>query len=182
MAKFADFRFFIYYQQFYIGYFGIIFDTAETNSVKVVEESRNYISGLEKEVGVLEGVFTAGADYQQVARDLIGQAEVIFLPTDNTVAMHMDAIVNTSKELKKPVIAATDSMVRQGALAAISVDYVELADRSADMVVEILSGKAVSAVPVEVFTNYNTYINQTTLEAVGAVIPEDVMQSAIFYN
>lgn len=160
--------------------FGFAFDTAESCSVKIVEEGRNYLN--EKEIKAVEGVFSSGADYQQVMRELCAGADMIFLPTDNTVAMHMDAVVGVSKELKKPVLAAADAMVQQGALAAVAVDYVELAAKSADMVVEILSGKSISEMPVQVFSDYNTYVNQTTLEEIGATIPDEVMQGAIFYN
>lgn len=160
--------------------FGFAFDVDETSSVKAIEACRTYVEG--KSMKAVEGVFAEGENYAEVVKELCDQVDAVFVPTDNTVAANMEALINTTKEQKKPLLVASDAMVQQGALAAIAVDYQELAAKSADMVVEILAGKPVSEVPVKVFAEYNTYINQTTLEAIGAAIPDDVMQGAIFYN
>jgi len=58
-------------------------------------------------------------------------------------------------------------MVNDGGLATVGVNYTQLGKQTADMAIEILEGKDVKDVPVQVLSEYSTVINEETAKALG---------------
>ena len=67
----------------------------------------------------------------------------------------------------KPVYVAADSMVADGGLATVGVNYTNLGSQTADMVLAILTGTPVSQVPVEVLRDNAVVVNPDTAAAIG---------------
>jgi len=63
-------------------------------------------------------------------------------------------------------------MVSDGGYATVGIKYEDLGVKTADMVVELLEGAAVSDVPVETLDQFYKVINKTTATAINA--PFDV--------
>ena len=64
----------------------------------------------------------------------------------------------------------------------MSVSSREIGLKAADMAVQLMNGKAISEVPVYTFANYQTYVNQTTLNALEKLtFPQESLQNAWVY-
>lgn len=160
--------------------FGLLYTSSESNAVAAADEAKKYCE--EKGIQVVEGTISNVSELQQVATDLCTKADAIFSSTDNTIAGSIAVVTEATRKAKTPWYVGADSMVQDGALAAIGIDYTELGQKNADMAVELIEGKSVSQVPLFFFDTYQTYINQDTLDAVEAVFPEDVLGSANFFT
>lgn len=160
--------------------FGLLYNSGESNSVNAAEQAKAYCET--KGITVVEGTVSNSSEIQQTVTSLCSKVDAIFTSTDNSVASAMGVVTEATRGSKIPFYVGADSMVKDGALAAIGIDYTELGQKNADMAVELIAGKSVSEVPVFFFETYQTYLNQTTLDAVGVTFPEDVMQSAIFFS
>lgn len=145
--------------------FGLIYNTSEDNSLSVIAEVKAYLDG--NGLSYTEGAVTSAADIQTSARNLLGRCDAIFAPIDNTVASAMGVLADEAIQAKKPVYVAADSMVADGGLATVGVNYINLGSQTADMALKILTGTPVSQVPVEVLRDNAVVVNPDTAAAIG---------------
>ena len=154
----------------------MLYNSGESNSVNAAAEAKKYCE--EKGIEVVDGTVSNSSEIQQVATTLCGKVDAIFTTTDNSIATSIGVVVDATRTAKVPWYVGADSMVQDGALAAIGIDYTELGAKNADMAVELIEGKPVSEVPVFFFETYQTYLNQNTLDALGITFPEDILKTA----
>lgn len=145
--------------------FGLIYNKGEANSVSVIEETKKYLDSIG--IAYEEKTVTAAVDVKQAARVLLENNDALFAPIDNTVASAMAALADEAIAAKKPVYVAADSMVRDGGLATVGVNYTLLGQKTADMSLRILQGTPVSQTPVEVMTDVSVVVNKETADAIG---------------
>lgn len=145
--------------------FGLIYNTSEDNSLSVIAQVKEYLDG--KGVPYTEGAVTSAADVQTSARNLLGRCDAVFAPIDNTVASAMGVLADEAIQAKKPVYVAADSMVADGGLATVGVNYTNLGSQTADMALKILTGTPVQEVPVEVLRDNAVVVNPDTAAAIG---------------
>ena len=77
---------------------------------------------------------------------------------------------------------AADSLVADGGLAAVGVNYTNLGSQTADMVLKIVTGTPVSQVPVEVLRDNAIVINGDTARAIGVDISQYGPNDATFVS
>lgn len=145
--------------------FGLIYNTSEDNSLSVIVEVKAYLDA--NGLSYTEGAVTSAADIQTSARNLLGRCDAIFAPIDNTVASAMGVLADEAIQVGKPVYVAADSMVADGGLATVGVNYTNLGSQTADMALKILTGTPVQEVPVEVLRDNAVVVNTETAEAIG---------------
>lgn len=157
--------------------FGLVYNTSEVNSVSVIEQTKTYMN--ENGYTFSEATITNASELQQSALSLVGKVDAIFTPIDNTVASAMAVLTDVSLQNKLPVYVGADSMVGDGGLATVGIDYSVLGKRTAEMAGEILAGKKPSDIPFEVMDDFSTILNPKTAEAIGVSVPEDVLSGAV---
>jgi ABC transporter, periplasmic substrate-binding protein len=87
----------------------------------------------------------------------------------------MPILTSEAIKAKKPIYVGADSMVMDGGLATVGIDYTDLGKETAKMVDEILKGKSVNEIPVKVFKDdLFIYVNTDTAAALGIEIPENI--------
>ena len=145
--------------------YGLIYNNAEPNSVSVIEQTKAYLD--EKGISYVEGAVTATGEVQTAAQSLLGQCDAVFAPIDNTVASAMPVLAQEAINAKKPVYVAADSMVADGGLATVGVNYTQLGTQTADMAAKVLDGTPVSELPVEILTENAVVVNEETAQAIG---------------
>lgn len=155
--------------------YGLIYNTSEDNSLSVIAEVKTCLDG--KGIPYTEGAVTTSADVQTSARNLLNQCDAVFAPIDNTVASAMAVLADEAIQAKKPVYVAADSMVKDGGLATVGVNYTNLGTQTADMVLKVLTGTPAGQIPVEVLRDNAIVINGNTARAIGVDVsqygPED---------
>lgn len=145
--------------------YGFIYNLSEANSVTNIGIAKAYCD--DNGIAYIESCVNNAGEVQQAAQSLIGRVDAVFSPNDNTVASAMPTLAQVCTDAKLPVFVGADSMVNDGGLASVSVQYTFLGQESAKMAEKLLSGTPVSDVPVYVIDQYVTVVNQETAATIG---------------
>lgn len=145
--------------------YGLIYNTSESNSVSVIEQTKKYLD--EKGITYVESAITTSADVQTAAQNLLTKCDAVFAPIDNTVATAMSVLADEAIKAGKPVYVSADSMVADGGLATVGINYTNLGTQTADMALKVLMGAKAGTLPVEVLKEYSVVVNAETAKAIG---------------
>lgn len=155
---------------------GALYNSSETNSVSAVEDLKEYAEA--NDLKVEEAAITSANEIQPAAQNLAKKCDIVFSPTDNTVASAIATANQVFVESKTPFYVGADSMVKDGAFATYGVDYEYLGQETAKMITEIINGADPAEMPVRTMDEMAIYINSQTAEAMGVDIPDDIMKKA----
>lgn len=158
--------------------YGILYNTSEVNSVNTVKDAKEYLDS--KGIGYTEAVVTNSSEVQQAAQSLAGKADAIFVPNDSVIQDAMPLVTEVARAGKIPVYGSSAVMVQSGAFATIAVSDKEIGAISADKAIQYFEGTALSDIPAEVVPASDTVVNQTTADAIGVTIADDVKASVTF--
>ncbi len=156
---------------------GLIYCSSEVNSEVQANQMKGYCKkhGLSVEERTVNNV----NDIQQVAESLVGKVDYIYVPTDNTLASSIPTLMKITDANKIPVIVGADIMAKDGALAALSVDYYRLGKQTGELAADILDGKAKPETsPIQHQKDYTIVINKQDAEILGIQIPEEIAKKA----
>lgn len=152
--------------------YGLLYNNGESNSVSVIRDVKVALNAAG--IAFEESTVINSSEVTTAAQSLVGKVDAIFSPIDNTVAYAMPNLAQIAIEAKLPVYVAADSMVNDGGLATVGVNYTQLGKQTAQMAAEVLSGKPVSEVPVQVLSEYATVVNPDTAAAIGVDVSKYV--------
>jgi putative ABC transport system substrate-binding protein len=156
---------------------GVIYNAGEPNSVVLVDA----LKAEAAKVGMtVEGASVANSSgVYQAAKSLVGRADVVYVPTDNTVVSAMESAVKVCTQNRLPLIVADVDSVDRGAIAAVAVDYYKMGLQTGDMVYRILvEGVAPGDLPVEFLEDLNLHVNKKAAAAMGMTLPEATIARA----
>jgi putative ABC transport system substrate-binding protein len=156
---------------------GIIYNAGERNSQYGVDQ----VKTLAKQRGVELKLVTVSQSQEVVdaARSLLGTVDVIYVGSDNTVVAAMAGLTRVAYGAKLPVIASDSGSVRDGALAAVSVDYEKLGRRSGQVVAQILrTGSMPQDTAPVMFVGETLLLNRQAAEQIGYQFPDAVKAKA----
>jgi len=145
--------------------FGFVYNLGEVNSVAAINEAKAFLTA--HGLSYREATVTSTADVQQAALSLVGQVDAFFTPTDNTVAAAMPIYAQVAIDAGIPIFTGADSMVIDGGLATVGIDYGILGTETARMVSRVLGGAPIAEVPVLTMQDFRTIVNRNTAEAIG---------------
>ena len=119
---------------------GILYCSAEANSQIQAEMA---IAACE-EKGLSSETFTVSSsnEIQTVVESMVGKVDVIYAPTDNTIAAGMATVSMVATDNGLPIICGEAGMVEAGGLATYGIDYYQLGYLAGEMAVSILTGEA----------------------------------------
>ena len=155
---------------------GTLYNSSETNSVSAVEALKEFAE--KNSLEVIESAITSTNEIQPAAQNLAKKCDIVFSPTDNTVASSIATANQVFIESKIPFYVGADSMVKDGAFATYGVDYEYLGQQTADMVAEIINGADPGEMPVRTMDEMAIYINSQTAADMGITIPQDILDKA----
>lgn len=155
---------------------GALYNSSETNSVSAVEALKEFAE--ENSLEVIESAITSANEIQPAAQNLAKKCDIVFSPTDNTVASSIATANQVFIESKIPFYVGADSMVKDGAFATYGVDYEYLGQQTAEMVVEIINGADPGQMPVRTMDEMAIYINSQTAADMGLEIPQEILDKA----
>ncbi|HFQ5155122.1 TPA: ABC transporter substrate-binding protein [Vibrio vulnificus] len=155
---------------------GVVYNPGEVNAVTLVELLKK--SAAEKGLKVVESTALKSADVQSATQAIAAKSDVIYAPTDNTVASAIEGMIVAANQAKKPVFGGATSYVEKGAIAGLGFDYYQVGVQTADYVVAILEGQEPGKLDVKVATGSDLVVNQGTAEKLGITIPASVLSRA----
>lgn len=115
---------------------GILYCSAEKNSKyqsDVIQENLTALGFTCKEF-----TFVDTNDVTNVTQQAASECDVIFAPTDNTVASNGDAINNVLAPAKVPLIAGEEGICKKCGVATLSISYYDIGYKTGEMAYEIL--------------------------------------------
>lgn len=126
---------------------GLIYCSKEANSQYQVDVVK---AELEK-AGLTATLypFTDSNDLAQICTTAAENSDVIYVPTDNTVADNTGIIANICEPAKVPVIAGEEGICAGCGVATLSISYYDLGYATGKMAAQILKGEAdISTMPI----------------------------------
>lgn len=153
---------------------GVLYCSAEANSVYQAEEAQKYLekAGLEVETYTVSD----SNDIQQVVTKAVEESDVLYVPTDNTLASNMEIVKNVTVPAKIPVIAGEENMCAVGGLATLSISYYSLGYNAGLMAYDILeNGKKPAEMPIQYADEVTLKYNAEIASELGIDIPDDMV-------
>ncbi|QRM53478.1 ABC transporter substrate-binding protein [Sinorhizobium sp. BG8] len=155
---------------------GYLYNSGEANSVSLlaVLKAEAEKAGL----SIVESAATKSAEVQGAARALVGRADAIYVPTDNTIISALEGAVAVAEEAKLPLFTADTDSVSRGSLAALGFNYHDVGKQTGEVVVRILKGENAGDIPVRIAAGSDLVVNKAAAGKMGVTLPESVLGRA----
>ena len=151
---------------------GLLYCSAEANSQYQVDTVK---AALEEMGYTCEYyAFSDSNDLATITTNAATNSDVIYFPTDNTVAANTEIVNNICQPAKVPVIAGEEGICSGCGVATLSISYYDLGVATGKMAVKILTGEAnVSEMPIEYAPQFTKKYNKTICDALEITVPDD---------
>ena len=151
---------------------GILYCSAESNSKYQANVITEELKKLQYEVNE----YTV-ADTNQIAdvtKKAVGEVDVIYIPTDNTIASATAAVKEIVEPAKIPVVASEEGICKGCGVATLAISYYDLGHNAGEMAAKIL---AEGADPAEMEIAYASDLTKEfikeRMQALNITVPED---------
>lgn len=149
---------------------GLLFCSAEANSQYQVDEVQKFLEA--KGVTVKQYAFSDSNDLAAVCQNAANENDVLYVPTDNTVAANAGIVDGICRPMKKPVFAGEEGICSGCGVATLSISYYDLGYTTGEMAVRVLKGEAdISQMPIE-YTSTTKKYNAAICQELGLTVPE----------
>lgn len=145
----------------------LLYDLGQDSSAAPIKNAKAYLD--KRGVSYKEYNGTTTDEISLAVSSIVAdKADAVFTPTDNTVMTAELSIYETFTDAGVMHFTGADSFALNGAFVGYGVDYVQLGEATADMVVELLcEGKTTADLPYQTFDNGIVTINTETAAALG---------------
>lgn len=150
---------------------GIVYCSSEPNSIYQAEQAQKQLEAA----GLAVKVYTVADsnEIQSVVSKAVEEIDVMYIPTDNTMADNMGIVKNITLPKKLPVFCGEENMCKNGGLATLSISYTDVGRQAGEMACKILTE---GAKPAEMAIQYVPDVvkkyNAEVAESIGWTIPE----------
>lgn len=155
---------------------GVVFNPGEANAVSLVNLLK--AAAAKHHLTVREAAATRTSEVQSAAQAIVGEADIIYAMTDNTIASAIAALIGVANQARVPVFGAATSYVEAGAVAAVGFDYYQVGYQTAAYVVGVLNGKSISSMPARVAKGTDIFINPAAAKKIGVTLPPSLVDNA----
>ena len=151
---------------------GLLYCSAEANSQYQVDTVK---AALEKLGYTCEYYsFSDSNDLSTVTTSAANASDVIYVPTDNTVAANTEIIKNICMPAKTPVVAGEEGICKGCGVATLSISYYDLGVATGKMAAKILKGESkVEEMPIEYAPQFTKKYNKDICDELGISVPDD---------
>jgi len=152
---------------------GVIYTTSEPNSISHLASFEELAPKYGFEL-VAIGV-TNASEVATAATALVSKGvDCINNFTDNNVVNNLSSVIHAAEKGKIPVFGSEIEQVKNGCLAAESIDYVSLGRETGRIAARILKGEAKAGdIPVSLISDSTPVYNEQVRAALGIALPEE---------
>lgn len=152
---------------------GILYTNSESNSISNLEKFEELAPQYGFKVEAM-GV-TSANEVASGAQALVAKGvDCINNFTDNNVVDNLSSVLQAANEAGIPVFGSEIEQVKNGCLASMSIDYVELGRQTGQMAAQILKGEAsASEMAVQQITESSPVYNSQVMQTLGLSLPAD---------
>ena len=145
---------------------GLLYCSKEANSQYQVDVVKEKLE--QKGITVTLYPFTDSNDLAQVCTTAADNNDVIYMPTDNTVAENTGIIDNICSPKRIPVIAGEEGICSGCGVATLSISYYDLGYATGKMAAKILAeGADISTMPIGYAETQTPKYNKRICDALG---------------
>jgi len=132
---------------------------------------------------IVESPAPQTTNVQAAALNLVGKADMIYIPNDTTVYAALEAAVKVATENKLPLFCGETRSVERGCAASISFDYYDVGAATARMAKQVLEGAKPGDLDVNVLKDtygdkFQLWLNTKTASEMGLKISDDLRKRA----
>ena len=150
---------------------GLLYCSAEPNSQYQVDTIKTMLEGMGYTCTMY--AFADTNDMAAVTQNAADNSDVIYVPTDNTVASGTGIIDGICQPAGIPIIAGEEGICSGCGVATLSISYYDLGVATGKMAAQILKGESdISTMPIEYAATSTPKYNATICEALGLTAPE----------
>lgn len=154
---------------------GILFCSAEANSKFQADEIQKHLTALNKECK--QYTFTDSSDITAVANLAASESDVVYVPTDNTVAHNTSVIDAACKANNVPVFAGEEGACVGCGVATLSISYYNLGVTTGKMAAEILlKGADISTMKIQYDEEPVYKYDKERCASFGITVPENYQE------
>ena len=154
---------------------GILYCSSEPNSAY---QSKLMQEALKKDgIAYKEYAIADTNEVQSVTTAAAGECDVLYIPTDNTLASVTETVYNVVAPAKIPVIAGEEGICNGCGVATLSISYYDLGYATGEMAYEILAeGADITTMDVRYAPNVTKKYNAKICEELGITVPDDYVE------
>lgn len=155
---------------------GVIYNAGEANGAYLVKLLKE--AAPKQGLTIVEAAIANSSEVSSAAKSLVGRADAIYVPTDNTVVSALESIIKVGVQNQIPVYAGDNNSVESGAIAALGFDYREMGRQTGRMVARVLKGEKPGTIAVEPPGKVSLAINVKSAAEMGVEVPAEVLKTA----
>ncbi len=151
---------------------GLLYCSAEANSLYQIQLFREALTA--DGIAYKEYAIADSNEVQSVVTAAVAECDVLYIPTDNTLASCTETVYNIVGPAKIPVIAGEEGICAVCGVATLSISYYDLGYATGEMAYEILvEGKDVKEMDVRYAPNVTKKYNEKICAELGVTVPDD---------
>ena len=131
---------------------------------------------------IVESPAPQTTNVQAAALNLVGKADMVYIPNDTTVYAALEAAVKVSVDNKLPLFCGETRSVERGCAASISFDYYDVGVATAQMAKRVLDGAKPGDIDVNIlkdsYKNFQLWINGQTAAGMGLTVTDGLRKRA----
>lgn len=150
---------------------GILYCSAEPNSAY---QAKLFGDALDED-GITYKEYTAADsnEIQSVVTSAVAECDVLYIPTDNTMAANTEVINNICLPEKIPVIAGEQGICSGCGVATLSISYYDIGYKAGEMAYDILvNGADISTMEIGSAPKVTKMYNAAICEELGIEVPD----------
>ena len=151
---------------------GILYCSSETNSQYQADAVQEALDSMG--YSCIPYLFVDSNDLSPVTMTAASECDVLYIPTDNTVAANAELIANICVPDGLPVITGDESTCQTCGVATLSVNYYDLGYATGEMAAQILvNNKDISTLPIQYASSFTKKYNREICGKLRIKVPED---------
>lgn len=151
---------------------GMLYCSAEPNSVYQIEK----VGALLKEAGIAYKAYAAADsnEIQSVTTNAIADCDVLYVPTDNTIAANAEIVNNICEPAGIPVVAAEEGVCKGCGIATLSISYYDLGYAAGEIAADILqNGTDPAGIEIGYAADVTKEYHADRCKTLGITVPKD---------
>lgn len=150
---------------------GMLYCSAEPNSLYQIETVGAHLKNMG--LDALPYPFMDSNDMAAIVQDACNHCDVIYIPTDNTVAANATIVDNICQPAGIPVVTGDSGTCAIAGAAVLGISYYELGRITGEMAAKVLTGEAdISTLPIAYVEHVTHQYNPLICEALGIQVPD----------
>jgi len=150
---------------------GLLYCSAEANSQYQVDEVQKYLEA--KGLKCKQYPFADSNDMAAITEDAAANCDVIYVPTDNTVAANTSIVDGVCRPAGVPVVAGEEGICKGCGVATLSISYYDLGYATGKMAAKVLTGEVdISEMPIGYAEASTPKFNPVICEELGIEAPD----------